>query len=508
MCSADRKNPLGAQSTEDQDIARRSLTSVSWNLAVSVLQVLVGIGRSILLARSLPVETFGVYGMAGSIVSLTAVLPGFGMAGAFLHRCCETRDEDHAARVWLTLKLLFSPVWLAFLGATAFQWLEGLDRLALLIIGLTHWGTSLTTIPQHILVRRVVHRRLALLQSADLLFSAVVAVFLAWRGMEIWALLSTDIVTLLLSISMLYLWRPVWHPHLSWSPSTVRYFLSFGSRNLLAHTLLRALDRVDDLWAGAYLGSNALGFYSRAYSFAAYPRTILASSINKVAGGTYAELATSRHRLSKAFFRTNAFLVRAGFYLGGLLGLVAPELIRLLLGTKWLPMLTAFRLMLVFTLLDPIKITVADLFVAVGRPGDIVKARTVQLGVLVAGLFLLGPSLGIAGVALAVDIMLVVGIAILLWNTRTHVDFSLWRLFAAPAVALILGMIVGRGAILVPGIPGSPWRTGAAKSIPFTAVYAAGLVVLERRQLLKMLSYVKDSLLACDASALEGRCAG
>ena len=54
-----------------------------------------------------------------------------------------------------------------------------------------------------------------------------------------------------------------------------------------------------------------------------------------------------------------------------------------------MPMLDAFRLMLVFTLFDPIKITVANLFIAVGEPEKVVRTRFIQAAVLIAGLFLL-----------------------------------------------------------------------------------------------------------------------
>lgn len=469
-------------------IARRSIESITWNAAASVVQVGVGIVRSVLLARLLPVDVFGVYGMAISTVRLSGLVANFGMGGAFLHRSPETEDEDEAAAVLLTLKLVLGCVWAILLSVGALRYATGSDRVALLTLTSVQWGIILTEVPQMILVRRVVHRRLALLQSVNLVLSAVAAILLAWQGLELWALLSTDIITLIVSAFLLYIWRPVWRPRLTWSPKAMRYFLSFGSRNLLAEGLLRALDKVDDLWTGAYLGRTALGYYSRAYSFATYPRSILAQSINKVSGGTYAELAERRKPLSQAFFRTNAFLVRSGFLLGGLLVLVAPELIRLLLGTKWLPMLTAFRLMLVFTLFDPIKVTVANLFLAVGRPEKVVRARAVQLGVMATGLLILGPPLGIAGVALAVDAMLVVGIVLLLWQAREYVDFSMWTLFAAPAIGLILGMGLARAAITLPGILDSPWRSGSVKIAVFAIVYGLLLLILERHQLFKMLS--------------------
>jgi PST family polysaccharide transporter len=470
-------------------LVRRSVTSVGWNVALSIVQVVVGFGRSVLLARMLPVHVFGTYAFAGSIVALSSIIANFGMGGAFLHRSEETEDEDRTASVHLTLKLIFTIVWMLVLSTLALVFAVGQTRLALLVLTVSQGGVLLCQTPHLILVRRVVHRRLAILQSINVVVSALVAVLLAWGGIELWALLSTDVITVLLSVLFLYVWQPVWRPRLTWAPAGMRYFLRYGRSNVVAQALLKALDRVDDLWTGAYLGATAMGFYSRAYAFATYPRTILAQSINQVAGGTYAEVARERRRLSQVFFRTNAFLVRSGFYLAGLLTIIAPEFIMLLLGPKWLPMLNAFRLMLIFTMFDPIKMTVSNLFLAVGKPQEVVRARGVQLAVMAAGLVILGPRWGIAGVALAVDAMLVVGIAILLHQARRFVDFSLRVLFLAPGIGVILSLLLTQVVIAVPWISDSPWHTGLLKASVFTFVYDAVLVLLERRQLGEMFRF-------------------
>jgi O-antigen/teichoic acid export membrane protein len=317
---------------------------------------------------------------------------------------------------------------------------------------------------------------------------------LAWQGATLWALLATDVVTLLLSIVLLYLWRPVWRPRLAWAASTIRYFLHFGSRAFTAHALLTLLDRLDDLWTGISLGEVPLGYYSKAYSFATYPRSILAAPLNSVAAGTYAELKLDRKRLSQAFFRTNALLIRSGFFLGGILALVAPEFIRIFLGAKWLPMLDAFRLMLVYTLLDPIKITVASAITVSGAPERVVRARFVQLLILIAGLVSLGPRFGIVGVAVAVDAMLVVGIFLLLREARRFVDYSWFRLFAVPALALSVGLLAAWLALNVQGVLQSDWISAAVKVAVFSTLYSGILFALERenlRMLLRTLKYMR-----------------
>ena len=134
-----------------------------------------------------------------------------------------------------------------------------------------------------LLVRRVVHRRLALLHFFEGLLTTVVALVLAYRGVELWALLAVDLTAVLTRLAFYYGWRPVWRPRLRWSPGVARYMLSFGSRSMLANVLVGAIDRADNLWVGSYLGDAALGIYSRAFTFAAYPRR-LAASVDAVAG--------------------------------------------------------------------------------------------------------------------------------------------------------------------------------------------------------------------------------
>ncbi|MEA3337468.1 MAG: oligosaccharide flippase family protein [Chloroflexota bacterium] len=475
-----------------ESLSKRSITSASWNIGASIITVAVLFVRSILLARMLPVDTFGVYAGASAIVGLTVILPNFGMGGAFLHRAPETENEDRAAAVHFSLKLVFLLVWAVLLGAAAWVFAENPLRTAILVLLIATFGMQLAETPRLILTRRVVHRRLALLQVLRALATTMVAIALAFRGADLWALLATDLTAMLLTLLVLYVWRPVWRPHLAWFSGVVDYYLRFGSRNFVAVALMKALDKIDDLWTGFYLGATALGFYSRAYTFAIYPRRFLAMPINLVAGGTYAELKNDRHRLSQAFFRTNAFLVRTGFLLAGLLLLVAPEFILLLLGEKWLPMLDAFRLMLVFTLLDPIKTTVGDVFIAVGRPEVLVRARTAQLVILLIGLFTLGATFGISGVALAVDAMLIAGMAILFWQARSHVDFSLRRMFAIPSLALVLGIAATFAVLSGLGIDNANWYTAILKTTAFSTTYLGILLLLERAQVLEMLAMLRQ----------------
>ena len=473
-----------------KSIAERTIVSATWNVGASLASVVVLFLRSVILSRLLPVATFGTYGFASATVALTSVVLNFGLTGAFLHRTPETENESKAAATHFTIITIIALAWTIIMVLGALWFTSGNVRWAIIVLTIATAFAQLAQTPRVILIRRVAHRRLAIIQLISAIFTTVAAVTLAWWGVALWALLITNVINATITLVMLYGWRPVWRPQFRWAWPEIRYFLHFGSRTFLSSVLLSAQDRIDDLWTGFYLGSIPLGFYNRSYTFATYPRRILANPISTVTSGTFAELKHDKERLSQAFFRTTALLLRSGYFLGGLLALIAPEFIGILLGSKWLPMTDVFRLMLIFALLDPIKAVVANLFIAVGRPEQVIQARFVQLLVLFIGLFVLGSTWGIIGVALAVDAMLVVGIALLLWKAQAYVNLSLFRLFAAPVVALIVALSLSYTLLLLFGISETSLTSATMKSVIFIPSYLLLMLVMERTQTITILQQI------------------
>lgn len=479
------------------DLASRSITSVKWNVVSNIVHIIISFTQSIILARLLPIETFGVVAGAASIIGIVDGLSNFGMGGAFTHRCKETEDIEHTAEVHFTLQLLINFIWTTLMLLGGFLFIKDTGdgfRLAYIVLTLAKTAMNFTNTPHFILTRQVQHKRLALISIFDVVITLIVSCTLAILHQPLWSLLSSYLVSVVVNTILLYIWHPIWKPKLIWSISTVKYFLVFGSKQVVSRFLMDALDKVDELWTKTYLGSTPLGYYSKAYNFAQYPGLILAGPVSNVAIGTYAEIAHDRKKLSGAFFQTNALLIRTGFFLVGLLFLIAPEFINILIGERWMPMLLAFRLMLPFTLFDPVKKTMANLFVAVGKPEITVKIRAIQLAVMVVGLYILGKLLGIEGVALAVDIMMLVGMVMILTRAKEFVDFSLKELFLTPFLAMAIGLIIGFGfdQLISPGLP--DLLSGLIEVFLFSAVFLGVYYLIDREELKIYFQMAKNQL--------------
>jgi polysaccharide transporter, PST family len=467
------------------NLRRRVVTSLTWNTTANLVTLPVSFLQSVLLARLLSVDTFGIYAGVAALTELFYAFFDFGLGAAAMHRSPETENEDRTMAIFFTLRLILLTVGALLLCGVAVIFFMELRRWVLIILALTGWALRVAMSGSVLLIRRVQHKRLAVIEIVQTGLVFALAVGIAATTGSIWALVVAPIVQTILHILFLYLWKPIWRPRLAWDQRVVRYLLNFGYRTTIATTLASALDHVDDLWTNLYLGDIAMGYYSRAYRFATYPRQLLGKPVNTISLGMYAELKYDRHRRSRAFFQVNSLLVRSGFLLAGWLALVAPQFVRIFLGARWLPMVMAFQLMLIYTLFDPIKLTIANLLIAVGEPEKVSQVRLVQLLTLVVGLFLLGQLFGISGVALAVDIMLVIGIGLLLHQVRKHVDVSLFRLFAVPTLALVLGITFGLALdrIFLAGM--SDWVVLIIRSLVFIFIYAGVILLLEGRKLIE-----------------------
>lgn len=479
-------NPSSPAPVSGANLARRSLTSVGWNVIARAVKLPAGLVLSVILARQLPVEYFGVVGGIEAFLALLSAFFDFGLMGAYFHRSDETEDEERATAVLFSLRVVFSALWMALLIPVGLLFFSGTRQMVLFVWGATVALMRVVDTPRILLMRRVEHKMLAFFDASVSLLVLVISAAIAYTTHSIWALLVYPVISLAWSFVLFYLIKPVWRPRWLWDGMAVRYFLDFGRRGMPGGVLGVAIDHVDDLWTNIFLGDLAMGFYSRAYRFAVYPGIVLAEPVNTVASATYAELKHDRTRRSQAFFNVNALLVRTGFLLGGWFAVVAPELIRIFLGERWLPMATAFRLMLVFTLFNPLKVTVASMLTAVGKPEQVSRVRFIQLIVMLVGLFGLGFRYNIEGVALAVDMMLLVGIVLVFSFVRPYVDVSYRRLFLTPLLALLGGNGLSWWASTAWNLAGQDWLSLLVKTAAFVLGYLVIALILEGRLLVEL----------------------
>lgn len=455
-----------------------------FNVGARAITLLLGFVRSILLARWLAPEDFGIVALALFFTNLASSIATFGLNLGLIQR---KQLEPAAVSTHFVLRMgLRSLAFILTLLCIPLLRYFYADRPALvpLVVALSAVGLirAANSTPTVVLQRDLAFRRLAALDVASSAAMLGIASWLALSGWGPWSLvLGEQLTGVLVSAIGVWLYRPPWRISLRLDRAIARQYLLFGWFVVATAQLNYLLDQFDDFWAATALGSTAAGYYSKAYEFARYPRRVFALPLQSVFYSAYARLQSDRRRLSQAYYRLNSLVVRTGFLFALVLALVATEFVELLLTAKWLPMVTVFRLMLIYTLLDPLMVTAGNLVVAVGHPQILTRIRLVQIIVFVPLVIVLANLWSIEGIAIAADAMLLVGVVSILHRVRRFVDFSIRRMFAFPLLALVLG---GAAGLLVATQVHSSglWLALLGKAAAATIVYVTVLVLFEHKE--------------------------
>jgi O-antigen/teichoic acid export membrane protein len=472
-------------SSSGEGLAARTVKGSAYSIGASAVTMVLGFGRSVLMARLLAPEDFGIVAFALTFLNFTTPLRNFGLDQALVHR---KPDEDTALEDLLAghlslrvaLTALFVLLLVASIPLLRLIW-PGKPLLApvLLALAMGKLAGDLGATPTTYLRKEMRFKDLAALRVLTSLSMTIVGPAMAWQGFGVWAIVSEQIsgtvVATLAVWTIIHPWSPRWR--FDWA--LTRWYLSYGKFVLTTQGLDKVISEFDDFWVGAVLGSQSLGYYSRAYEFANYPRRVISEPVAQVLFPAFAKVQDEKLRLSKAYYRASSLIVRAGFLVGGILVLGAGEFVAIFLGSKWIPMVFTFQLMILYVLLEPLRAVSGNLLNAVGRPEFYTRARVAE-SVLAVPMVILGAHWwGIQGVAIAVDVVLLVGLGLILQQVQTIVGVSFLRMLSYPTVALGAGSLL---AWQLSGmVPGSDLIELIIKTLVFATAYGLILLVLEGR---------------------------
>ena len=479
------------QDEKQRRIAVQAIRGSFVSLGASAVTLTLGFLRSVLLARLLLPEHFGMVTLALFFVSLAAQMRALGLDRALIHR----QEADEATLgTYFTLRLgtlLASSLLVAVAAPALGRFYPAMPLLAWVLVALAGVEVvkGLSTVQETLLSKNLAFRSLALTDVVASVTMTIVAPLLAWQGWGAWALVGEQASGILARFGMTWLVFRRWWPRPRWDGSIARWFWRYGRAAWSATNLGFLLDRFDDFWVGTALGKTPLGYYSRAYEFARYPRRVIANPLVSVFGPVFARLQGDRLRLSQAFYRAAHVILRSGFLISGAFALVMPEFIHLIIGDQWRPMLLTFRLMLVYTLLDALLMLCGNLLLAVGRPQELQRSRLIQTFFFIPAVTVGAYLWGINGVALAADGMLTVGVWVLYRQIRNVVDFSLFRLAFWPLVALVMAWMAGLW-VEEAWQPTDLWLLAGSKLALFAGLYLALLLATERGDYLRGLRWV------------------
>jgi lipopolysaccharide exporter len=390
-------------------LAKRVRSGVSWNVSSSLIEQFIGFVRSIILARLLVPEDFGLFGMALTIVAALNAVTTIGLNQTIVAHKFDTRDElkAHLDTVW-SAELIRSLIVTLLVWASAFPMARfyGQPQLRVIIpvLGLITLVQGFQNIGLVILRKEISFARIFWYELATNVAGIGVTIALAVAMRSVWALVFGMLATAFLGTVLSYIFHS-YRPRLALEKIALRRALNLGKFTLVIAVASYVNTMADNITVGRLLGTAALGNYSLAYNIASAPISILVYSLAKVLFPAYAEISAQYpKRLEQAF--TKVFSISSLILLTIAVPtfLLSGEIVQLLFGGRWTRAGTVLRIMALVIPLRGLALIMSTVFFGLNRPKQVALGRTLEAIVFLTVLYPLITAFGLTGAAWAVVI--------------------------------------------------------------------------------------------------------
>jgi lipopolysaccharide exporter len=423
---------------------------------------LIGLVSTMILARLLVPDDFGIIAMASMVIGLVDVLLDMGVDVSLIQNQSASQDDFNSA--W-TLRLIQAMVAATVVVIAAYPAAHYFHdarvtpviqvlAIALLASGLENIGVVTF---QKKMEFGLEFRFLFLKRISGFLVTITAAALLR----SYWALIIGSISGRAIGVGLSYLLHPM-RPRLSLV--AVKPILSFSGWNLLRGIGGYTNENLHRFVVGHRTSSSVLGAYSLGSEIAALPSTEVISPLSRVLFPVFVKFRDDLGKLKQTFLLALGVQALIGIPSGIGLALVAEELVLTLLGEKWRMAIVFVQIMGVINVLAAIGHSGGYLLLAVGRARVTAVNVWLQIalfGAMVGFLFPGGGAVEIAWLRLLVASCGLVGYIYVIRGqlgglTLADLLGMVWR----PTVASATMGLVLLQMTLSEGVPVAAWLGG------------------------------------------------
>lgn len=380
-----------------------------WSYGERIMAQLVSLIVSIVLARLLDPENYGVI----SIVMIFITLCDAIVTGGFGNAIVQKKDADELdVNTMLICSMATSAVLYIILFVSApfiadFYQME-IIRPILRVLGLRLLISGVNSIQRAWIQKRMLFKRFFVSTSFGTIISAIVGISMAYMGAGAWALVGQYLTNSFIDTFVLFATND-WRPKLQFSFERAKQMLSYGWKVLLTTVVYTIEGDLRSLIIGKKFGSADLAYYDQGKKFPNLFVSNINTSISNVMFPVLSQCQDDRIKLKKMCRRA----VKTGIYLLaplliGLIG-VADTFVVAVLSEKWIPCIPYLRILTLVFLVRPFTTTCQQSILSVGRSDITLKIEVVvnivAIGILFFAVFGMESVLWVAYGTLAAEVV-------------------------------------------------------------------------------------------------------
>lgn len=366
-------------------LGKRAASAIVWSMFQQFGAKIIGFIISIILARILGPEEFGLVAMLAVFIAIGNLLIDSGLSSSLIRTT--TAGSNDYSTVFLFNLLVSVAIYLIFYVAA--PWVAGFYERPVLcnimrVYSLCIIINAFFTIQNTILTKDLKFRLQANIQIPAALGGGVTGLIMAYSGWGVWSLVWMYLVTAMLSTLLHWIFSD-WHPRLVFDRQIFKRHLGFGSR-MTASGLLDALyQNLYLIVIGKYFSAAQLGFYSRAEAISQLPVSNISAAINKVTYPLFAEVADDHIRLKAIYRRLMQQVVFWNTPILIVLFITARPLVFVLLSEAWEPCIIYLKILSLCGIMYPLHAYNLNILKVLGKSDLFLRLEIVKKVLCVAG---------------------------------------------------------------------------------------------------------------------------
>jgi O-antigen/teichoic acid export membrane protein len=411
-----------------------------WSFLIQGGTQLINFVVTVILARLLLPEQFGLIGMIAIFIAISQAL----VNGGFVSSLIRTKDADNVdySTVFF-VNLVTSVVLYALLFFTApfiaeFYGQEILTNLVR-VLGLIVIINAMSLVQSTKLNKALQFKTQFKLVVPSLVISAMLSIWMAFNNYGVWSLVAKDIVFALLASVQLW-WYAKWTPSFIFDKEKFKYHFYFGYKLALTGIINTSFNNLYMIIIGKYFSAAQLGYFSRARSLEQLPSGFFYNAFNRVFYPLLANLGDNDEKLKNTYSKLMQIVIFLVTPILIYLGVVAEPFFRWLLTDKWLPAVPYFQLLVISGIFYPIHQYNLNICNLKGRSDMVLKLSMCHNVLLFAGAFT-AIWFGIYGLLFSLIVVNVVVTCINAFFSGKLINYGLIKQMTDLAPILILNFV-------------------------------------------------------------------
>ena len=427
-----------------KDIKSKLARGVTWILITRLLVNMIGLASTVILARLLTPDDFGLVAIGTVILAIVNSFTDLALSSALIHRA--ELHEDHFHTTWTLSVVRGGLIGLALcIASVPISRAYHDPRLIslFLVLGLSTLISGAFNPKLTLLNKQLIFWQDFALGVGTKLIGLVIAIAVAVIYHSYWALVISAVVSQVANVVISFALYP-YLPKISFS--RFKDLFSYSVWLSLGQAISAINWNFDQLLVGYLLGKHPLGVYNFSSNLSALPtREAIAPVVRTLFPG-FAALAQTPERLKSAYLKAQSGLTAVALPVGVGFAFLADPLIRLAVGDKWLDAIPIIQVLSLIPALNVLAMPVQSIALATGRTKVLfyrdlsfffVRIPIIALGLWWGGLLGLVWARALSGlIGIAIEMSLVTGII----GTNVWQQLTInWRSFTSiTAMALVL----------------------------------------------------------------------